>query len=39
MIEPVVVTLNDERFFAVTAGDRPSDVGGATRGGPQVRSQ
>jgi len=39
MIELVVVKLNDGRSIAVTAGDRPSDIGGATRGGPQVRSQ
>ena len=39
MVEPVVVILVDERRFAVTAGDRPSGVGGATRGGLQVRQQ
>jgi hypothetical protein len=39
MVEPVVVILVEERRFAVTAGDRSSGVGGATRGGPQVRPQ
>ena len=39
MVEPVVVILVDERRFAVTVGDRPSGVGGATRGGLQVRQQ
>ena len=39
MVEPVVVILVDERRFAVMAGNRPSGVGGATRGGLQVRQQ
>jgi hypothetical protein len=39
MVEPVVVILVDERRSAVTVGDRPSGVGGATRGGLQVRQQ
>jgi len=39
MVEPVVVILVDERRIAVTAGDRPSGVGGATCRGPQVRQQ
>jgi hypothetical protein len=37
--EPVVAVLVDERHIAVKAGDRTSGVGGATRGGPQVRQQ
>jgi hypothetical protein len=39
MVEPVVVILVDELCLAVMAGDRPSVVGGATRGGPQVSPQ
>ena len=39
MVEPVVVILVDELGIAVTAGERPSGVGGATCRGPQVRQQ
>jgi hypothetical protein len=34
MVEPVVVILVDELGIAVTAGERPSGVGGATCRGP-----
>jgi hypothetical protein len=34
-----VAVLIDERRFVITASDRTSGVGSATRGGPQVRQQ